>query len=147
MNNPINPDDDLESRIEKLERDMKQVKSTLGHIKLDTGDARESLDAIERRQVEMNKLLRGIAQAYPDHGERLDTLTRGQQETNQDIKAIHEVFVKDFHQLGSSLGEVNSTINERFDKNERAQAEQDKRMDTMDGKLDQILQLLQPKQP
>jgi archaellum component FlaC len=49
MNNPIDHDDDLESRINKLERDMKQVKSTLGHIKLDTDDARESLDPIERR--------------------------------------------------------------------------------------------------
>ncbi len=103
MNNPIDRNSDLESRIDKLERGMKQVKSTLEHIRLDTGDARESLDAIERRQVGMNKQLCEMTQTQTDHNEKFDTLERGLQLIKQDIAAIHDVFVGDFDRIETTM--------------------------------------------
>jgi len=91
------------------------------------------------------KRLRAIAEAQASHSEKLDTLDRGQQVIKQDIAAIHDAFVGDFERIEHSIGEVNATLSERFDTNERTQAEHDQKLDEQGTMLRQILQLLQQK--
>ncbi|HEX3643202.1 MAG TPA: hypothetical protein VHV10_18090 [Ktedonobacteraceae bacterium] len=156
MNNPIDHDGDLESRLEKLESgqnhlirqakahelDLNQVKSTLERVQFDTGSTRESLDTIERKQNEAIRLLRGIRQTQADHGERFDEL-------KQELHTHSEVWLKslqeNFDQVKEALVEIRTTQgthNERFD----AMATKDD-IASIKATQDQILQLLQQKPP
>ncbi|HEX3643461.1 MAG TPA: hypothetical protein VHV10_19415 [Ktedonobacteraceae bacterium] len=143
MNQPIEPEDNFEQRIEQIEREIKHIRFTLEHIKLDTGSSRESLDAIERKQSEALKLLRGIGQAQPDHSEKLDTLERGLQVIKHDIEAIHDVFVGDFDRIEKGIESTQGTMNERFDRIEVAMATKDD-ITRLEGLM---MQLLQQKPP
>jgi len=110
---------ELEKRVEKLEQQTEPIKVT--RIEIDPSGIREHL-------AETNKLLRGIAQTQPDHGEKLDTLERGQQSIRQDIVAIHDVFVKDFDRIETTMATKDDVV--------ALKAEHG-------AKLDLILQLLQ----
>lgn len=120
MNNPIEPGDNLEQRIEQIEREMKRVRFALDHIKLDTGAARESLDTIEQRLSEALKLLRGIGQAQPDHSEKLDTLARRQQELKQEFYTVSNNWLESLQEnvddLKSDIQTARGSHNERFDR-------------------------------
>ena len=83
--------------------------------------------------------------------QRLDNLEKQNRENNFTISDIaHKTTIA----LGmltvqeNEIREIKATLNEhtkRFDRIEKTQAEQDKRMDAMDSKLDLILKLLQPR--
>jgi hypothetical protein len=142
MNQPIEPEDNFEQRIEQIEREIKHIRFTLEHVKLDTGSSRESLDAIERKQYEALRLLRGIRQTQADHGERFDEL-------KQELHTHSEVWLKslqeNFDQFKEALVEIRATQgthNERFD----AMATKDD-IAGIKATQDQILALLQQKPP
>ncbi len=145
MNNPIEPDGNLEQRVEHIEREIKRVRFALDHIKVDTGSSRESFDAIEQKQSEALKLLRGIAQGQADHGEKFDAQ---RQELHTHAETWLKSLQENFDEVRSALVEIRTTQgsrNERFDHIDTRFDKQDQRMDSMDSKLDQILALLQQK--
>src|SRR2546429_658851 len=150
MNRPIEPDGNLEQRVEQIEREMKRARFALDHIKLDTGATKESLDTIERHLSETNKLLRGITQTQVDHGERFDTV---KVELKQELEAHSDAWLKslqqNFEQVKEALVEIRTTQgsrNERFDHIETTMATKD---DTgrIETTLAEILDRLPPKQP
>src|SRR5436853_3749480 len=143
MNDPIDHDGNLETRLEKLEQnlnhllrqakthelDLNQVKAALERVLFDTGSTRESLDSLERRYAEAIKRLRAIAETQASHSERLDTLARGQQEATEKLKqelethskAWLEALQENFTQVKEALVEIRTTQgtrNERFDRME-----------------------------
>ena len=123
MNHPTAEEfEELKRRVEKLEQAGQQIQLLRADVQ------------------ETNILLKRILPDVGTSREKLDTLEHGQQSIKQDIAAIHDVFVKDFERIENNIGEVNATLSERFDTNERTQAEQG----TM---LRQILQLLQQQKP
>ncbi len=83
--------------------------------------------------------------------QRLDNLEKQNRENNFTISDIaHKTTIA----LGmltaqeDEIREIKTTLNEhtkRFDRIEKVQAEQGKRMDAIDSKLDLILKLLQPR--
>ena len=83
--------------------------------------------------------------------QRLDNLEKRNRENNFTISDIaHKTTIA----LGmltvqeDEIREIKATLNEhtkRFDRIEKVQAEQGKRMDAIDSKLDLILKLLQPR--
>src|SRR5436853_956341 len=129
MNDPIDHDGNLETRLEKLEQDvthllrqaktheldLNQVKAALERVLFDTGSTRESLDSLERRYAEAIKRLRTVAETQASHSEKLDVLTHGQQSIKQDIAAIFDGMVKTIHAEGSEIKTMLADRSEQAD--------------------------------
>lgn len=67
---------------------------------------------------------------------------------NEQLRLLKTAMIERFDRLDSRVTEAHKDLAEqsqRLDRIERVQAEQGKRLDTVDGKLDQILALLQPR--
>lgn len=127
---PIKRIDAMEDKLERFEHDMKHLKSTLDHVKLDTGTARESLDSIGRQELETHILLRHLIEKQPDYSERFDTLKI---ELRQELETISNTWL-------DTLQEHYTEHTDRFDRIEKQLTAMDKKLD---DKFTTIINLLQ----
>jgi chromosome segregation ATPase len=158
MNQPIeNRIRKIEERLNKIEQQTEPVKVT--RIEIDQGSQlRQQIGQIEREQKGTNltldnhtEMLKELSkqsdrhtQAFAKVSELLDVHTETISDLQADVKAIKATQI--------DHGEILRKHTKRFDRIEismvelkSAQAEQGKRMDTTDSKLDLILKLLQPR--